>query len=78
MLKPRDKGIKSFARSKVPASHLFLDLANSSVYSKFKSALEEGLSLFKFKVGFDVDYIRNFSFQKKFKKSLLKKNSKYV
>ena len=47
---------KSLLPAQSPASHLFLDLRDSLVVSKLKSALKEGIQLFKFKIAFDVDH----------------------
>ena len=51
----RAKG-ESLLPNQSPASHLFLDLRDDLVFSKVKSALKEGIQLFKFKIAFDNDH----------------------
>lgn len=49
----RSKG-KSLLPAKSSPSHLYLDLRSDSLLLKFQTALEEGIELFKFKIGIDI------------------------
>ena len=53
-----DGDARSMGESLLPVkslpSHLYLDLRSDSFFKKFQTALEEGIELFKFKVGIDV------------------------
>lgn len=69
----RAKG-ESLLPTQSPASHLFLDLMDTSVFSKLKSALNEGIQLFKFKIAFDVDH--EISVFKKIQKEFAQENFK--
>jgi hypothetical protein len=50
----RSKG-ESLLPAKSLPSHLYLDLRSDSFFKKFETALEEGIELFKFKIGINVE-----------------------